>query len=184
MHASCVIQARVFRKPRRQTKTRSTGCCHPRDVSNLQSGICDQRGGNGGPSLSCKYGVVCAVHCFLFLQISSLLHLHYLLETGHDVFDCFDGLLPFANGAKETHLVDKQLRTLGKNSAQTTRRTPGKLCLDKPTTQSANPEHPGERQANIHFRNTRNNTKYSRLPHKFTDAQNRSFPFLDEVAPL
>jgi hypothetical protein len=113
-------------------------------------------------------------------------HPHCLLETGHDVCDCFEGLRPFANGAKKIHLVDGQLRSLENNPVQTTRRTPGKLLF---ISLSANSEYLGEHDrrgtTNVrrtikkhHFRNTRNNTNYSRPPYKFTDAQTVHSPFL------
>ena len=137
MHASCMVQARVFRKPRRRTKARSTGCCHPRDVGTiiLLASI-DLLLLLLHPSVDLILLLLhLSFHLIPLLLISSLLHLHYLLETGHNVFDFFDGLLPFlqtsaisaisadfchsANGAKETHLVDEQLRTFPPTSLPT-----------------------------------------------------------------
>ena len=125
-----MVQARVFRKPRRRTKARSTGCCHPRDVITIILLLLLHPSVDLIPLL-----LHLSSHLIPLLLISSLLHLHYLLETGHNVFDCFDGLLPFlqtsaisaisadfchsANGAKETHLVDEQLRTFPPTSLPT-----------------------------------------------------------------
>jgi hypothetical protein len=98
-------------------------------------------------------------------------HLHCLLETGHDVL-------------KNNHSVDEQLRTLRKELSPN-HQANARRILFRQVHNSVSKLGILRRALGEHnFRNTRNNKKYIHGRRTSSPSpKNRSFLFLDEVAP-